>query len=399
MVDVLFQTLSQRLRELWKPTRGARAARAFRCQCRRPVFFRNSQCLACGTPLGYVPEAGALVPLQPAGDAEGQGWRVFGAGADTPVWRRCANFEASACNWMIPAGDTHTLCCSCRLNRVIPDLSLPQNVRAWTLIELAKRRLVSQLLALGLPLKPKSEDPAQGLAFDFLAATPDAPRVMTGHADGVITLNIEEADDATRERVRNELHEPYRTLLGHLRHEVGHHYWDRLVCDTPWHAPFRALFGDERADYGEALQRNYEQGPPPDWPQRHVSAYASSHPWEDWAETWAHYLHMVDTVDTALSFGLDADDVEVNTEPWRPEVLETPDADFLSFVNAWVELTALLNEMSRSMGQPDFYPFVLSAPAVRKLHFVHRVVNRRPAPAVPAAAPFNGSAGTGASGP
>lgn len=391
MVDVLFQTLSQRLRDLWKPTRAPRAARAFRCQCGRPVFFRNSQCLACGTPLGYLPGAGAVVPLEPAG--EGGLWRVFGAGAAAPAWRRCANLEASACNWMVDAGDANPLCRACRLNRVIPDLSISRNVVAWTRIELAKRRLVSQLLAFGLPLKAKSEDEVHGLAFDFLAATPEAPRVMTGHAEGVITLNIEEADDAMRERVRNELHEPYRTLLGHLRHEVGHYYWDRLVRDTPWLGPFRALFGDERADYAEALQRNYREGPPPDWPQRHVSAYASSHPWEDWAETWAHYLHMVDTVDTALSFGLDADDVEVNTEPWRAEVLETPDADFLSFVNAWVELTALLNEMSRSMGQPDFYPFILSAPAVRKLHFVHRVVNGRPAPEAPG---LSGSAGTAA---
>jgi hypothetical protein len=222
------------------------------------------------------------------------------------------------------------------------------------------------------------EDVERGLAFDFLRPMPEQPTI-TGHSSGIVTLNIEEADDATRERIRTQLHEPYRTLLGHLRHEVGHYYWDRLVAGTPWLEPFRALFGDERADYGEALKRHYEQGPPPDWAQRHVSAYAASHPWEDWAETWAHYLHMVDTVETGMSFGLDAEDLEVDTEPFGLDVLEqastdAQDTDFLAFVNAWVEITALLNEMSRSMGQHDFYPFVLSRPAVRKLHFVHRVV-------------------------
>ena len=188
--------------------------------------------------------------------------------------------------------------------------------------------------------------------------------------------------------MRTQLHEPYRTLLGHLRHEVGHYYWERLVAGTPWLEPFRDQFGDERADYLHALKRNYEQGPPRDWAHRHVSAYASAHPWEDWAETWAHYLHMVDAIDTAMSFGFNPEDLELDIEPFTPDVLGVLDRDFLAFVNAWVALTALLNEMSRSMGVHDFYPFVLSLPAVRKLHFVHRVVN----------ANANGSAGTASSG-
>jgi hypothetical protein len=367
-MEALFQTLSRQLRELWRPARAPKAPRAYRCQCGRPVFFRNSQCLACHTPLGYLPDRLALVPLQ----ADGDGWRVFGE-PDGARYRRCGNLETAACNWMIPADEDATLCVSCRLNRTIPDLGVAGNVDKWRRIEHAKRRLVSQLLALGLPVLPRSEDEDKGLAFDFLASTP-AQHVTTGHASGVVTLNIEEADDARREQIRGELREPYRTLLGHLRHEVGHYYWDRLVAGTPGLEPFRALFGDERADYVAALQRNYDQGPPPDWPQRYVSAYASTHPWEDWAETWAHYLHMVDTVDTAMSFGLDAQDLEVDTEPFQPEVLEMPDPDFLAFVNAWIEITALLNEMSRSMGLHDFYPFILSVAAVRKLHLVHRIV-------------------------
>jgi hypothetical protein len=243
---------------------------------------------------------------------------------------------------------------------------------------------VSQQLALGLPVQSRlagagGEDTQRGLVFDFLRPLDGQP-VRTGHASGVITLNADEADDSIRERIRASLREPYRTLLGHFRHEVGHYYWDRLVActddDTDWLPAFRQCFGDERADYAAALERHYRLGPAPDWADWHVSAYASSHPWEDWAETWAHYLHMVDALDTGLSFGLDADDVEVEVVPFDDTVLMQPDPEFLRLVNAWVELTALLNELSRSMGQPDFYPFVLSQAVVRKLHLVHRVVTR-----------------------
>ncbi|MEO6853085.1 MAG: putative zinc-binding metallopeptidase, partial [Rhodoferax sp.] len=195
---------------------------------------------------------------------------------------------------------------------------------------------------------------------------------------GLITLNMDEADDARREQVRTQMGESYRTLLGHFRHEVGHYYWDRLVVDTPWLIDYRTLFGDERADYAAALKHHYEEGPPADWAQRYVSTYASTHPWEDWAETWAHYLHMVDTLGTAMRFGLDAGDVELPYAPFTREALwrpEDPSADsFLKIANAWVELTGVLNEMSRSMGEQDFYPFVLTPPVVAKLQFIHCVV-------------------------
>ncbi len=375
-----FETMSERLRAAWKPHKQPTAPRAYRCQCGRPVFFRNSRCLACGTALGYEPELARVLPLQP-GPREGE-WQLHGADAQAPRYRRCGNFDSPAgCNWLVPVdaqGQAPLLCRGCRLNRTIPDLSVPENGVLWGRIEAAKRRLVSQLIALGLPVQSKvEEDPQHGLAFDFLRALPGAP-VTTGHADGVITLDIEEADDARREQLRTELHEPYRTLLGHLRHEVGHYYWDRLIRHSPRLEDFRRLFGDERQDYAAALKANYEQGPPADWARRFVTAYASCHPWEDWAETWAHYLHMVDTVDTALSFGIDADDVELSAEPWGPDALWRPDAPgaeaFLGFLNAWTELTAVLNEMSRSMGQPDFYPFVLPRPAVAKLQFIHLTV-------------------------
>ncbi|AKJ27977.1 zinc-binding metallopeptidase family protein [Caldimonas brevitalea] len=381
---------ASRLTDLRLQRQSLIAGRSYRCQCGRHVFFRNTLCLACQTPLGYEPDLAQVVPLKPG--AEAGLWQLFGSadGGDPGAsYRRCANFETPAgCNWLVPLDapvpSAQSLCVACRLNRTIPDLSLPQNGVLWGRIETAKRRLVSSLLALGLPVRSKlSEDPQQGLAFDFLQSLPGGPAVMTGHADGIITLNIDEADDAKREHMRQQMHEPYRTLLGHLRHEVGHYYWDRLVAGSPWLIPFRQLFGDERADYAAALQRHYAEGAPPDWALHHVSAYASVHPWEDWAETWAHYLHMVDTLDTALSFGLGSEQVEIDFEPFTSSALyrdeEGEEISFLPFVNAWVELTAVLNELSRSMGAPDFYPFVLSVDAVRKLHFVHLVLRQRDA--------------------
>jgi hypothetical protein len=207
--------------------------------------------------------------------------------------------------------------------------------------------------------------------------------VTTGHDDGLITLDIQEADDVHRETVRSQMQERYRTLIGHLRHEIGHYYWQRLVRGTDWEEPCRAVFGDDRLDYGQALQDYYTHGAPPDWPNRHVSAYATAHPYEDWAETWAHYLHMVDALDTARSFGLVAHQDEVQYDPFTTQTLHPDDPDaaptaddqaFLAVVNGWIELTGALNELTRSMGEPDFYPFVLSKPAVRKLHFIHMVV-------------------------
>ena len=238
---------------------------------------------------------------------------------------------------------------------------------------------MSQLLALGLPVESKPENPDQGLAFDLLRPAPDGPAVLTGHASGLITINVEEADDVKREQIRTALHEPYRTLLGHFRHEIGHYYWDRLVWHSNWLQPFRELFGDERADYAQALKDNYEKGPPADWADHYISSYASSHPWEDWAETWAHYLHIVDSLETAMAHGLDAEDLDLEIEPFTREDLydqDDPNADrVLFFLNSWVEMIMVLNEMARSLGQRDFYPFVMPRAVVRKLHFVHLVVS------------------------
>ncbi len=357
--------------------------RTYRCQCNNPIFFRNSVCLTCSTPLGYHPEQARLRPLKPGPSPDT--WTLWDD--DGHSYRRCANLDSPAgCNWLLPANEDcaqQGLCRACRLNRTIPDLNDPQhpdNGALWGSVEMAKRRLVSALLVMGLPVASReTEDTAHGLMFDFLRSPDIGLPVMTGHDTGLITLNVAEADAATREAARQAMGEPYRTLVGHFRHEIGHYYWDRLVWDTPFLAQFRALFGDETQDYAASLKQNYAQGPRPDWAQHFVSAYASVHPWEDWAECWAHYMHMVDTVDSALSYGLTLDSSQLEFTPFTADRLyqpEHPDAmRFLAFVNHWTQLTMMMNGMSRAMGQPDFYPIVLPHKAVTKLHFIHLVVS------------------------
>ncbi len=280
----------------------------------------------------------------------------------------------------MPAADANSLCRSCRLTRVIPDLRVAGNREAWYRLETAKRRVVYSLLALGLPVRSQVEDPEAGLAFEFLADTGAATTpVLTGHQNGVITINIAEADDAERERRRHAMGEPYRTLLGHFRHEIGHYYWDRLIKDRSPLEAFRRLFGDERRDYGEALKTHYRQGPPADWQQRHVTPYASSHPWEDWAETWAHYLHMTDTVEMAAACGLSlqphrADEPTLAGVPGGVRAAESIER----LLDAWFPLTYLLNNLNRGLGLPDGYPFVLPTPAIDKLRFVHQTIQSTP---------------------
>ncbi|HSK39329.1 MAG TPA: putative zinc-binding peptidase, partial [Arenibaculum sp.] len=293
--------------------------RLFTCQnCQQLLYFENTRCERCGLTLGYLPDVGTLSALEPDGEL----WRTLAVPGRT--YRYCANAVHGACNWLVPHDGPTPFCVACRHNRTIPDLSVPENLRRWRKLEIAKRRLVYTLLKLHLPLKSKSEDAATGLAFDFLA-DPDTtdgggPAVMTGHDNGLITINLAEADDVERERRRDDLGEPYRTVLGHLRHEVGHYYWDRLVRDAGRTRSFRALFGDESRDYGEALKAHYANGPAADWRDTFVSSYASSHPWEDFAETWAHYLHIIDTLETAKAFRVKVDPEVVKGDELTSEI-------------------------------------------------------------------------------
>lgn len=333
----------------------------FPCACRARVFFDNSRCLSCQRELGFFPTLGRLAALAPSGPD------TFTAVAHPRLHRKCQNYgELGVCNWMVPCDDESPLCLACRLTEVIPDQSDAANREKWARMEAAKRRLVYSLLRLGLPVIPKSAEPELGLAFEIKSDTA-SERVITGHENGRITLNLAEADPVLREKTRVAMNERYRTLLGHFRHEIGHYYWDLLLQDEPGLTAFRALFGDERQDYSEALQRHYAAGRG-DWLGDFVSAYASSHPWEDWAETFAHYLHVVDTLETASAFGVNLGE--------RSDQADAKSA-FPELMARFVELTLVLNALNRSMGLEDAYPFQIGERAAAKLAFVHDVVQRR----------------------
>lgn len=333
--------------------------RKFACPaCDTQVFFENDRCGACATALGFDSQVFAMVACADAGRL------------------RCANYGSGACNWLVERGEDGAFCRACRHNRTIPDLSISANVFRWREFEAAKRRLFYALIALGLPLRTRSEDPYHGLAFDCVddeARGGDTKRVFTGHDNGVITIALAETDPAKREAARLNLGESYRTLLGHLRHEIGHYYWDLLVRDRPQIvSAFRILFGDDRADYSAALKSYYCGGPAADWPQRFVTAYASSHPWEDFAESWQHYMHIVDTLETARAFHVAVDGLSGDGERSRAP-FDPYHADLDALFDAWAPLTVAINALNRSMGQPDIYPFVLPPAALTKMAFVRDV--------------------------
>ncbi|MEA1673261.1 putative zinc-binding peptidase [Nitrospirillum sp. BR 11163] len=346
----------------------------FNCQsCGQMLYFENRVCERCGHRLGYLPDDDKMHAVEAAGDV----WHALGA--PEKLYKFCANAALDACNWLLPAGSEETLCAACRHNRTIPDVSCPTALAQWRKIELAKHRLFYTLIKLGLPLANRTDDPEGGLAFDFLEDPPQGASegaVMTGHDNGLITLALKEADDAERETRRTQLHEPYRTLLGHFRHEIGHYYWDRLVRDENRLEACRALFGDDRQDYGAALQRHYDQGAPADWQQTYISAYAASHPWEDFAETWAHYLHIVDTLETAHAFGMRVRPATDRTGDLSAHVDFNPyrHGTIADMVEAWLPIAFAVNTINRSMGLADVYPFILTPAVIAKLGFIHDLV-------------------------
>jgi len=279
----------------------------------------------------------------------------------------------------VPNTEDHGFCIACNLNRTIPDLSIKENVDRWRKLEIAKHRLVYSLLKLPLPIESKLDHPDSGLCFDFLSAkvpTEKDKKIMTGHANGVITIVLAEADSVSREQIRRSMKEPYRTLIGHFRHEVGHYYWQRIVFESEQLLDkFRETFGDERESYAEALKRHYKQGAPPDWQQRFISEYASSHPWEDWAETWAHYFHIINTMETAYSFGLKGDPTRSEIHHMKLDAIDPySNLPFKTILDESIPLFYAVNSINRSMGIPDVYPFVISDQVVAKLTFIHRML-------------------------
>lgn len=357
--------------------------RAFACpNCRRLNHFEVRVCPGCQATLCYDPQIDSFRFLAD----EATVWRDGQGDVDDVVV--CANNNAyQICNWLVSAGDTHVLCRACRHNRMIPDLSAPSVPMRWAKIEAAKRRMFHTLIQLGLPLETKADEAAgrsggrQGLAFDFLydpiAEQAGVPQVRTGHIGGLITLNLIEADDAARERIRHAMKEPYRTLLGHMRHEVGHHYWFRLVeHDSAECEDFRHIFGDERVNYQQSLHTHYGYTGGKVWTDEYVSFYATSHPWEDFAETFAHYLHIVDVLAAARGF-----DVSLQTSPLGGDIpvvmaveCDPYRADIQTLVQAMGPLSFAMNTINRSMGLPDLYPFHLSDAIVSKLDYVRKLI-------------------------
>lgn len=351
------------------------------CQCGARLHFENSFCFTCQDEVGFLPDARRLSTIKAMPDNR---WHAL---TNNEVYRKCKNYsEHDVCNWMIPESDLHAYCFSCRLSEIIPDISKPDNFERWRRIERAKRRLIYSLLWLELPIVTKEQDPQRGLAFHLMedqgysefGRERPMTEVVTGHSSGTITLNIAEADPAMREKMRADMSERYRTLLGHFRHESGHYYWDQLVRNSSRIDEFRAIFGDERWEYGPTLQAYYANGPVANWEATWISAYASSHPWEDWAETWAHYLHIVDSLETASDYGFDiagtANDF-ADRQQFSAEYLSVISVDDL--VHEWSNLSVALNDMNRSMGLADAYPFILSSTITDKLEFVHALVTEK----------------------
>lgn len=318
----------------------------FHCpDCGRRLFFGNLQC-ACGAPAAFDPET--------------QG---FASGV-----LHCGNRSLIGCNWIAGAGG---LCRSCAMTEVLPDLSVAGNTGLLVATEAAKRWVLANLGRWGwFTMRDAGPRPV----FHMLAeATQSGPaEVSMGHAAGTITINVVEADPAEQVRRREGLNEPFRTVIGHIRHELAHFLFQRLEYAPQFVAGFRGLFGDEQQDYTAALQRHYQVGPPAGWPERHISAYAAAHPHEDWAESTAHLLHLTDIVDSFVAAGLAGPDIPGSGYDAYAE------ASAERLITRGAALGVALNHVNRSMGLADLYPFMHSPAISEKLVFVHGWI-RQPA--------------------
>ncbi|MCV7298846.1 putative zinc-binding metallopeptidase [Mycobacterium barrassiae] len=336
--------------------------RDFTCpNCGQRLAFENSLCLSCGSSLGFSLEDMALLVIAPDDESDHAG------AVPSSDYQLCANLYAAQCNWLVKRSPTRQLCTSCALTRTRPNDADTKAMAAFAEAEKAKRRLIAQLHEMKLPIIGRDEDPQFGLAFDLLSS--ENEKVFTGHENGVITLDLAEGDDVHREQLRVSMEEPYRTLLGHFRHEIGHYYYYRLVDPSPdYKARFHELYGDADADYQAALDRHYSEGPPTEWQKDYVSSYATMHPAEDWAETFAHYLHIRDTLDTAAAFGLAPASATFERRVLGPSGFDTT-------IDIWLPLTWALNMINRSMGKDDLYPFVLPAKVLDKMRLVHTIID------------------------
>lgn len=315
------------------------------CGCGNEIHFENTYCNVCHGEIGFIPELQQLQKLD----------------ALSP-YKTCQHRNLLNCNWQIHNKDNNPQCIACRLTRTIPNLANHKNLQRWSKLEATKRRAFYMLLKLQLPIPDRSDDAIKSsLIFDFLEDKrsnkfSEADLIYTGHHNGIITINVAEADDSFRRQTQQEMKEAYRTLLGHFRHELGHFYWMQFQNSSEKISAFRQVFGDERNDYQIALKRFYRHGAISDWENHYISAYSSAHPLEDWAECWAHYLHILETLETAKAFGL------INCQKLN--------GNFADNLNAWMNFSVVLNALNRSLGVNDPYPFVINPSVEQKLHFI-----------------------------
>ena len=338
----------------------------FYCKCGSEVFFDNRCCQNCGVALGFDSRTLDMIPMEPSGR---ESYKSLDLSARS--FKLCANgSEFSSCNWVLPADDENKFCFGCRFNRIIPnqkviDVSPSINHQRWCRLEAAKKRLMYTLLELKVPVIDGWNDAEDGLLFDFMEDIETesdvvAENIVTGYANGIITINVIEADDVARVSARSALNERQRTILGHFRHESGHFLWDRLFKRLSLGSEFKNIFGDPDEDYQESLSKYYKNGPPSDWSNCFITAYASSHPLEDFAETWNHFLLIFDTVETAYAHGL---------TQMKPDI-----RNLMSSLDVWNDLVIALNQLTRSIGINDAYPFVINKLASQKLNYVARLV-------------------------
>jgi len=335
--------------------------RRFYCQCGQEIFFENNYCNSCGTQLGFDPKQQMLFSLEDKQDS----WQRY----DKPTqnYKFCQHrTHEIACNWLIDINSQDQQCLSCQLTRKIPNQENSNNIRRWATLESAKRRMLYGLLRLNLAIPSRGQHTKNTLIFDFLEDQRSNPavkekHVYSGHQNGVITMNVAEADSSYREATREAMNESYRSLLGHFRHEIGHYLLSKNILNTNNYSKFVTLFGDDSVDYKAALKKYYDNGPADNWQRQYISAYASSHPVEDWAETWAHYMLMSETVETAVAFGVvPMVDSENHFDVW---------------MNVWLNLVVVMNALNRSVGNSDAYPFVVYEAVRAKLKFIHELIH------------------------
>jgi len=376
--------------------------KTFKCNCTDQLilFFESSHCLACGRTVGIDDDFDQVEPYE----IDEQSGLFYKAEAPEVFYKKCDNnAQYHVCNGMvnldtfIPVADKdEVLCFSCRFNETVPDLSIVEHIPLWKKMETAKRRALYTLKSLSLPLNTTIQEPESGLSFDFIAdrnvsdhfVSPIIGQdvVFTGHDCGHITINLAEADDVARSQAKIAMGERYRTLLGHFRHELGHYYFDQLIANSPKkHTLCKQYFGDDELDYQQALDTHYKQGAPANWHETFISEYATMHPYEDWAETWAHYMHIIDTLETAKNFSITGSTTDNEFELDEADELRLPQSAYYfnsqtsidAILDTWMEFSIILNSLNRSMGLADAYPFVLTQAVRTKLSFIHHAIHNR----------------------